>query len=107
MITIRLPDHSFAMEIPDDWWSAAGMAGFVPTRSAYRDRPDDNASLPRIMLPLASIWVQARALGVADFGRDRMISVPLVCKLVYNFDPACTGWSWTAIEENASFIGHF
>ena len=71
---IRLPDHSFAMELPDEWLATAGMRGFAPTQPGYRAAAHENASLTTTMLPVTSIWLQARKLGV-PIGKERMISV--------------------------------
>jgi len=35
--------HDLEFEVPDQWWDAAGMAGFVPDRQAYRY---DSAAYP-------------------------------------------------------------
>ena len=57
---ITLPDHPFQMDIPDEWWAAAGMSGFVPGRSFYSERSHENATLPMITF--------SEALKVAERG---------------------------------------
>jgi len=33
---MKLTYHGLQIEMPDDWWTEAGMRGFVPTFTAYR-----------------------------------------------------------------------
>jgi hypothetical protein len=33
---MELTHHGLQIEMPDDWWTEAGMRGFVPTFTAYR-----------------------------------------------------------------------
>src|SRR5258708_26612088 len=33
---MKFTHHGLQIEIPDDWWTEAGMPGFVPTFTAYR-----------------------------------------------------------------------
>jgi len=33
---MKFTHHGLQIEIPDDWWTEAGMRGFVPTFTAYR-----------------------------------------------------------------------
>jgi hypothetical protein len=72
---MRFGSQRFAFEIPDAWWIAAGMVGFVAKRTAYRAGPPDKPDLATIVLPVDGIAVPPRGAGVPDFGRDRMVSV--------------------------------
>jgi hypothetical protein len=72
---MRFSSRRFAFEIPDAWWAAAGMVGFVAQRTAYRVGAPDNPDLATIVLPVDGIAVAPRGAGVPDFGRDRMVSV--------------------------------
>src|ERR1700730_13809209 len=61
----------FKFDLPDEWWAAAGMVGFVTYRTAYRC-----CAVRRTMiLRIDEIAVPPRGAGVPDFERDRMISV--------------------------------
>ena len=82
-------DHhvAFALEIPDEWLATAGMVGFTPTPSAYRDGPSCNPDLQGITLPLTSIWVPERGIGVPNFGRERMICVLEAIRLDRSLPP--------------------
>jgi hypothetical protein len=97
-VIITLPDHPFQMDIPDEWWAAGGMSGFVPGRSFYSERSHENATLAMVVLPLTSIWVRARRHGVPNFGRERMISVLEAIRLDKALPP---------IEVEAKPSGHF
>ena len=33
---MKFTHHGLQIEIPEDWWTEAGMRGFVPTFTAYR-----------------------------------------------------------------------
>jgi hypothetical protein len=33
---MKFAHHGLQIEIPDDWWTEAGMRGFIPTFTAYR-----------------------------------------------------------------------
>jgi hypothetical protein len=33
---VKFTHHGLQVELPDDWWTEAGMRGFVPTFTAYR-----------------------------------------------------------------------
>ena len=61
----------FKFDLPDEWWAAAGMVGFVTHRTAYRR----NAVRRSIILRIDEIAVPPRGAGVPDFERDRMVSV--------------------------------
>src|SRR5262245_46147714 len=67
---MRFSRRRFAFEIPDAWWAAAGMAGFVAERTAYRAGPPDNPDLATILVPVDGLAVAPRGPGVPDFGRD-------------------------------------
>jgi hypothetical protein len=64
-----------AFEIPDEWWAAAGMRGFVPHRTEYRARPHGNADLTTIILLVDNIGVDPRGVGIANLDRHRLASV--------------------------------
>jgi hypothetical protein len=61
----------FKFDLPDEWWAAAGMAGFVTSRTAYRR----NAVRRAMILRIDEIAVPPRGAGVPDFERDRMVSL--------------------------------
>jgi hypothetical protein len=65
-------------DIPDEWWSAAGMERFERRSAAYRAGDPELLSAsewPTELVPLKLIEPPRRAPGVALFGRERMISV--------------------------------
>jgi hypothetical protein len=72
---MKFSSRRFAFEIPDAWWTAAGMEGFVAKRAAYRAGPPDNPDLATILLAVDGLAVPPRGAGVPDFGQDRMVSV--------------------------------
>ena len=53
----------FEFDLPDEWWAAAGMVGFVTHRTAYRR----NAVRRTRILCIDEIAVPPRGAGVADF----------------------------------------
>jgi ParB-like chromosome segregation protein Spo0J len=61
----------FRFDLPDERWEAAGMVGFVTSRTAYRR----NAVRRTMILRIDEIAVPPRGAGVPDFERDRMVSV--------------------------------
>jgi hypothetical protein len=36
---MRFPHHGLQVDLDDDWWKEAGMAGFSPISRAYRTDP--------------------------------------------------------------------
>jgi hypothetical protein len=70
---MNFSNRRFEFKIPDEWWSAADMIGFVPRRQAYRASPHPDAGM--IVLPIDWIGVRRRNPGIPDFSRERMIKV--------------------------------
>jgi len=66
-------ERRFEFEIPDEWWSAAGMSGFTPRRPAYR--ASAHPTLATRVLAIDQIRPFRDAPGVTDFNRDRMLGV--------------------------------
>lgn len=68
-------------EIPDDWWTEAGMDSFRPSSQcyAYKPDPDYEAEMPISLIPIALIKPLHRNAGVEkDFGgfdRKRLVNV--------------------------------
>jgi hypothetical protein len=68
---MKCRSQRFKFDLPDEWWAAAGMVGFVTYRTAYRC-----CAVRRTMiLRIDEIAVPPRGAGVPDFERDRMVSV--------------------------------
>jgi hypothetical protein len=63
----------FEFEIPDEWWSAAGMSGFTPRSSTYF--ASAHPTLATRVLAIDQIRAFRHAPSVTDFDRDRMLSV--------------------------------
>jgi len=74
----QLPDGT-DFEIPDEWWLAAGMPGFLPRGAYYSHTGSDEryAEVSAEVVPLTSIRpvVRTRPLDFGGFERDRQISV--------------------------------
>ena len=68
---MKCRSHRFKFDLPDEWWAAAGMVGFVTYRTAYRC----DAMRRTMILRIDEIAVPPRGAGVPDFERDRMVSV--------------------------------
>ena len=68
---MKCRSRRFKFELPDEWWAAAGMVGFVTYRTAYRRSAVRRTKILRI----DEIAVPPRGAGVPDFERDRMVSV--------------------------------
>jgi hypothetical protein len=66
-------ERRFEFEIPDEWWSAAGMSGFTPQSSTYR--ASAHPTLETRLLAIDQIRAFRHAPRVADFDRDRMLIV--------------------------------
>lgn len=62
------------IEIPDEWWAAAGMEAFATSRTGYRRHSPTNSELVNVILSVREIGVSPRGHGV-DFERDRMVSL--------------------------------
>ena len=94
-----MPSFPCEFEIPDDWLTKAGTAGFLPSARAYRSSSD------AILVPLTDIEPPYRVARVAKdwrgFDRTRFISVlkgivaaaeiepvPLLELPVYEFGPS-------------------
>jgi hypothetical protein len=69
----RSEGRCFEFEIPDEWWSAAGMSGFRPRSSTYC--ASAHPTLATRVLAIDQIRPFRRAPGVTDFDRGRMVSV--------------------------------
>jgi hypothetical protein len=69
-----LPLLPAEFEIPDDWWTEAGMAGFKPTEQTYRstDEATDAIALRDIEPPFR--WPEVPK-DFRGFDRERMIAV--------------------------------
>jgi len=61
----------FKFDLPDEWWSAAGMVDLVTYRTAYRR----SAVRRSMILRVDEIAVPPCGADVPDFERDRVISV--------------------------------
>ena len=60
-------------EIHDDWWTEAGMSGFVPKSPAYdADAPTHGVAAT---VPVGEVTAPRRDPGVQWFGHDRMVSI--------------------------------
>jgi hypothetical protein len=68
-----VPGQTAEFEIPDEWWEAAGMRGFVRQAEAYPAEDDPQA--PSQIIPFAEILPPLRLPGTPDFDRGRMICV--------------------------------
>ena len=68
---MKFKSRWFEFDLPDEWWAAAGMDGFVTYRTAYRR----SAARRSMILRIDEIAVPPRGPGVPDFERERMISV--------------------------------
>ena len=68
---MKCRSQRFIFDLPDEWWAAAGMVGFVTYRTAYRC----SAVRRTMILRIDGIAVPPRGSGVLDFERDRMVSV--------------------------------
>jgi hypothetical protein len=68
---VKRSSRWFEFDLPDEWWAAAGMLGFMTDRPHYRC----NAVCMTMILRIDEIAVPPRGAGVPDFERDRMVSV--------------------------------
>jgi hypothetical protein len=100
---VKFSSRRFAFEIPDAWWTAAGMVGFVAKRAAYRAGPPDNPDLATIVLLVDGIAVTPRGPGVPDFGRDRMVSVLEAIRLDAELPPI---WITEASDGRGHVLYH-
>jgi hypothetical protein len=66
------PRFPAEFQIPDEWWTEAGMTGFTPSTSAYRSTPEATS-----VVPLFDIEPPFRLPAVPKdfhgFDRERMI----------------------------------
>ena len=68
---MKCRSQRFKFDLPNEWWVAAGMVGFVTYRTAYRC----NAVRRSMIVRIDEIEVSPRGAGVPDLERDRMVSV--------------------------------
>jgi hypothetical protein len=68
---IKCRIQRFKFDLPDEWWAAAGIVGFVTYGAAYRC----NTVRWTLILRFDEIAVSPRGAGVPDFERDRMVRV--------------------------------
>ena len=60
-------------EVPDEWWIEAGLRNFKPKTTAYIAQPV--TGWPTETVLLAAIRPPARASGVRNFDRERMVNI--------------------------------
>jgi hypothetical protein len=68
-----VPGHAVEFDIPDEWWEAAGMRGFVPRAEAYEAK--DDRCEPSQTVPFSKILPPRRSPETGKFERGRMICV--------------------------------
>jgi hypothetical protein len=73
---MKFMHHDFKIELPDEWWIAAGMLNFVPSSSAYRC--DHVAARQRrvCLIQIADIEPVRRTPGVPLFNDCREERIP-------------------------------
>ncbi|HKW53851.1 MAG TPA: hypothetical protein VJO12_09175 [Stellaceae bacterium] len=54
--------YPIEFEIPDEWWTSAGMTGFAPTTRAYIASSSDE--YPTVIVPVEDVEPPRRAPGV-------------------------------------------
>jgi hypothetical protein len=78
---MRFMHHGLHIEIPDEWWTEAGMRGFVPTFTAYRVNQSLFPNAREVTIrdigpvsrnPGAGIFNDSKAEGSA---RDRVVRI--------------------------------
>jgi len=72
-----LPHPPLCFEVPDEWWAAAGMLGFVAPGPSYKVDPpliDEVFTCP--IAEVAPMIRQPQVVGdFAGFGRDRLMDI--------------------------------
>src|SRR5688572_8418510 len=68
-----LPHNTQDFEIPDAWWSEAGMSSFTPTAATYRASSDPQ--WPTMAVHILQVAPPNRAPGVPSFAKERMVDV--------------------------------
>jgi hypothetical protein len=66
------PRHPAEFEIPDEWWSEAGMPGFRPLGSAYNSADGELVQLNDIEPPYR---LKRASLTAHGFNRERVVSI--------------------------------
>jgi hypothetical protein len=62
---MKFTHHGLEVEMPDDWWTEAGMRGFAPTFTAYRV---NRKLFPNVReVPITDVGPVIRDLGVGIF----------------------------------------
>jgi hypothetical protein len=62
---MKFTHHGLQIEIPEDWWTEAGMRGFAPTFTAYRV---NQKLFPNVReVPITDVGPVIRSLGVGIF----------------------------------------
>ncbi len=62
---MKFTHHGLQIELPDDWWTEAGMAGFVPLFKAYRVNHSLFQNVREV--PLEYVGPVSRNAGVGIF----------------------------------------
>src|SRR5471030_613902 len=75
----RLPNHPTNFEIPDEWWEAATMPGFVPLALAYAHLPIPEGAIG--LIDLGEIAPPVRAQGVQQFDRNGIVVVLMAMRM--------------------------
>jgi len=62
---MKFTHHGLQIEMPDDWWTEAGMPGFVPVFKAYRVNHSLFQNVREV--PLEDVGPVSRNSGVGIF----------------------------------------
>jgi hypothetical protein len=83
---MKFAHHDLQIELEDDWWDEAGMAGFSPTSRAYRTHPSFSATgEPILEVSIAEVAPAPRLIGIFRDSEDGIPARERVLKILRGF----------------------
>jgi len=83
---MRFAHHDLLIDLEDDWWDEAGMAGFSPASRAYRTDPRFcDTGEPILEVPIAEVGPAPRSIGIFRDSEDGIPARERVLKILRGF----------------------
>ena len=83
---MRFPHHGLQVDLDDDWWKEAGMAGFSPISRAYRTDPRfSETGEPALEVAIADVAPAPRPVGIFRDSEDGIPARERVVRILRRF----------------------
>ena len=83
---MRFPHHGLQVDLDDDWWKEAGMAGFSPISRAYRTDPRfSETGEPALEVAIADVAPAPRPVGIFRDSEDGIPARERVVRILRGF----------------------